>query len=84
MVRDQKMAFTGRYLPKYIQIYFFSAFENSLNSLPSETAVHNRITSKQQKYHPTYFYFLTNNCDTLTVGRVAIFLAGFSHVGRKL
>jgi hypothetical protein len=39
MVGNQKMAFTGRYLPKYIQIYFISAFENSLNSLPSETAV---------------------------------------------
>jgi hypothetical protein len=42
MVRDQKMAFTGRNLPKYIQIYFISAFENSLNSLPSETAVNGK------------------------------------------
>jgi hypothetical protein len=39
MARDKKMAFTGRYLPKYIQIYFNIAFENVLNSLPSETAV---------------------------------------------
>ena len=39
MVRDPKMAFSGRYWPKCIQINFISAYYKSSNSLPSETAV---------------------------------------------
>jgi hypothetical protein len=39
MIRDPKMALSGRYCPKCIQIDFISAYYKSLNSLPSETAV---------------------------------------------
>ena len=39
MVKDQKMAFTGRYWPNLIQIYFICENQMSKNSHPSEKAV---------------------------------------------
>ena len=43
MVKDQKMAFTDRYWPKCIQIYFICVNQISKNSHPSETAVDEEV-----------------------------------------